>query len=441
MSGHAPAFAYRDGVLHAEAVPLDEVAAAVGTPCYVYAANAMRDRLAAFRRAFRDQPALFCYALKANSNLAVVRLLAAGGAGADTVSGGEVARALAAGVPPGRIVFAGLAKTDDEIRAALAAGILQLNVESIPELRRVGEVAAGMGLVAPVALRVNPDVAAGTLERISTGRKGDKFGIPTADAGEAFALARSLDGVDPVGLHLHIGSQITSLAPFERAYARAAELYRGLRSAGVPLRRLDLGGGFGARYRADDPAGIDPEDLAALVARVTAGLGCELLLFEPGRALVAEAGVLVAGVVYVKEADGRRFLVLDAGMNNLIRPMLYGVEHAMAAVREPVPGVAASPMDVVGPICESTDVFARDVPLPPLRRGDLVAFAGTGAYGAVMASDYNSRPAAAEVLVDGGRFAVVRPRREAAAQFALERIPEWLGAVPIPPPVAAVGAG
>jgi diaminopimelate decarboxylase len=422
------AFAYRDGVLHAEAVPLDVLAAEVGTPCYVYAANAIRQRFAALRRAFAHRDALVCYALKANSNLAIVRLLANEGAGADTVSGGEVRRALAAGVPPGRIVLAGVAKTDDEIRDALAAGILQLNVESVPELRRIGEIAAGMGRRAPVALRVNPDVAADTHDRISTGRRDDKFGIAFERAREVYALAASLDGTEPVGLHLHIGSQITRLEPFERAYSRGIGLFRELRAAGIPLRRLDLGGGFGVRYRDERP--IDPAELAALVDRLTAGLDCSLIL-EPGRYLVAEAGVLVARTIYVKETDTRRFLLLDAGMHTLIRPMLYGAQHEILPVRE-AEGAELAPVDVAGPICESTDVFARDRLLPPLAAGDLVAFTSAGAYGAVMASDYNSRPRAAEVLVDGGRFAVVKPRREAEAQLADERIPVWLAGVPEP---------
>jgi diaminopimelate decarboxylase len=302
----------------------------------------------------------------------------------------------------------------------------------VPELVRVGEIAAGMGATAPVALRVNPDVAAGTHDHISTGRRGDKFGIDHARAGEAFALAQALPGVEPVGLHIHIGSQIGCVSSFEPAYARAVEMFRGLRAGGVPLRRLDLGGGFGVRYR-DEPR-PDLGDLAALVDRLTAGLDAELIL-EPGRVLVAEAGVLLARVIYLKETDDRRFLVLDAGMNNLIRPMLYGAHHDILPARAASTVAEADllPMDVVGPVCESTDVFARDRRLPPLGRGDLVAFTAAGAYGAVMTSDYNSRPSAAEVLVDGCRFAVVKPRREAEEQFADERIPEWLGAVPAGP--------
>lgn len=421
-------FAYAAGVLHAEGVPLDRIAAEIGTPAYVYAANAIRHRFRAFSRAFRHRSTLFCYALKANSNLAIIRLLAAEGAGADTVSGGEIARALAAGVPPRRIVLAGIGKTDDEIRQALAADILQLNVESVPELLRIDELARAMGRRAPIALRINPDVAADTHDRISTGRRDDKFGIAYAQAAEVYRLAAGLEGVAPLGLHLHIGSQITRLSSFERAYARAAELFRTLGAEGLPLRRLDLGGGFGVRYR--DEELIDPEALAALVDRLTGTLDCDLI-FEPGRLFVAEAGVLLARVIYLKETEARRFLVLDTGMNNLIRPMLYGVRHPILPVREAGAGETVA-MDVVGPICESTDVFARGQHLPWLARGDLVAFTGAGAYGAVMGSDYNSRPSAAEVLVDGDRHAVIKPRREAPAQFADEVIPDWLGDVPDP---------
>jgi diaminopimelate decarboxylase len=425
------AFRYAGGTLVAEDVPLADVAAAVGTPCYVYSAGAMRARAAEFQDAFRGERVLFCYAVKANSNLAVIRLFADAGIGADTVSGGEIARALTAGVPPRRIVYAGVAKTDEEIRFALAAGILQFNVESVQELARVAELAAAMDRSAPVALRINPDVAAGTHEKISTGRRHDKFGIPWDEAPAVFAMAGRLRGIEPVGLHLHIGSQITRLEPFEEAYRRGVELFTSLRAEGVPLRRLDLGGGFGVRYQEDEPR-VEAEAFAALVRRVTAGLGCELL-FEPGRAFVAEAGVILSSVIYLKETGERRFLVLDSGMHVLVRPALYAAHHPVVPVREPTEGEPLVPMDVVGPICESSDVLGRDRMLPLLGRGDLVAITGAGAYGAVMASHYNSRPSAAEVLVDGGRFAVIRPCLNAEEQFADERIPGWLA--------GAAGAG
>ncbi len=421
------AFTYKDGGLACEGVPLEEIARAVGTPAYVYSAGAMRARLREFQDAFADRPALFCYAVKANHNLAVIRNLARAGAGADTVSGGEIERALAAGVPPERIVFAGVAKTDDEIRFALTTGVLQLNVESVPELMRIDAVARELQLRAPVAFRINPDVDAGTLSKISTGRKGDKFGVPFDEAADLYALAAGLEGIRPVGLHLHIGSQITRLDPFAAAYRRGIELLRTIRDAGIPLRRLDLGGGFGVRYKNEEP--VPAAEFAALVRELTAGLDVELV-FEPGRALVAEAGALLASVIYRKESGGRRFLILDAGMNVLIRPALYDAWHEVLPLAEPGPKAHLEPMDVVGPICESSDIFGRDRYLPLLDAGDRVAFLSAGAYGSVMASDYNSRVGAAEVLVDGDRWAVVKPGLEPARQFADETIPDWLAAGP-----------
>jgi diaminopimelate decarboxylase len=418
------AFRYRRGELAVDKVPLRDIARTVGTPCYIYSATAMRTRAQAFREAFAAERALFFYAVKANSNLAVIRLFAGEGLGADSVSGGEIARALEAGVQPQRIVYAGIAKTDDEIRMALATGILQFNVESAQELVRIGELASAMGLAAPVALRVNPDVDAGTHEKISTGRKHDKFGIPYEDAPELYRLAAGMKGVRPIGVHLHIGSQIGSLDPFEAAYRRGVGLFTSLRAEGIPVHRLDLGGGFGVRYL-DEPR-VEAQALADLVRRVTSGLDCELM-FEPGRALVAEAGVIVAAVIYLKESGGRRFLVLDSGMHNLIRPAMYGAHHPVLPVRAPDPEAPLLAMDVVGPICESSDILGRDRMLPALAPGDLVAITGAGAYGAVMASGYNSRPSAAEVMVEGERVAVIRPSLGIERQFADERIPDWLG--------------
>jgi len=417
------AFSYRESALCCEAVPLAELARRFATPLYVYSANAIRTRYRALVEAFAPDPPLVCYAVKANHNLAVIRTLAALGAGADTVSGGEILRARRAGVPASKIVFAGVAKTDQEIRLALAEGIFQLNVESAQELERIAAIASAMGRRAPVALRVNPDVAAATHDKIATGRKHDKFGIDLADAPALYERAAALPGVEPVGVHLHIGSQILDLAPFERAYGRAVELIRELRGRGIAIRRLDLGGGLGVRYGEEEPA--DPRAFADLVRRATRGLDLELVL-EPGRYLVAEAGGLLASVIYLKEAADRRFLVLDAGMNTLVRPALYGARHAIAPVRAPGPRDELLRMDVVGPICESSDVFGRDYRLPRLGPGDLVVFRTAGAYGMVMASDYNSRPSPAEVLVDGERFALVRPRREPEEQMASERIPPWL---------------
>ncbi len=424
-------FGYREGRLFCEGVALDAIARAVGTPVYVYSANAMRERFRALAAALAPAPALICYALKANHNLAVIRTLAAEGAGADTVSAGEIERALHAGVPAHKIVFAGVAKTDAEIRFALEAGILQLNVESLPELERISAVARELGREAPVALRINPDVAAATHDKITTGRRTDKFGIPLDAAHAAYERAASLPAIRPVGVHVHIGSQIAELGPFEAAWSKAVTLVRELRGRGLPIERLDLGGGLPARYAPGPP--FDLVGLGALVRRLTAGLDLQLVL-EPGRFLVAEAGVLLASVIYLKETDERRFLVVDAGMNALVRPAMYGARHAVLPLREPRRGEALLAMDVVGPICESSDVFGRDYELPALRPGDVVAFLTAGAYGMVMASDYNSRPSPAEVLVDGERWAVIRPHRTALEQLRCERIPAWLG------PAAETGA-
>jgi diaminopimelate decarboxylase len=418
-----PGFAYRDDMLHAEAVSLAGLARELGTPLYVYSAGMMRERLAALRAAFRDLPVRLFYAVKANDRLAVLRALAAAGAGMEVVSAGEIRRALAAGVAGEDIVYAGVAKRDSEIRLALEIGVRQLNVESVAELERISAIAAALGRSAPIALRINPDVAASTHDKIATGRRADKFGIAHERAAEVYALARRLPGVEPVGLHMHIGSQITALASFEAAYARGVALFRELRASGVPLRRLDLGGGFGVPYDAETP--LAPGALAGLVRRLAGDLDAEIWL-EPGRFLVAEAGVLVASVVYVKRTAERTFAILDAGMNVLLRPALYGAYHHILPVRRPAPGAPLTPTDVVGPICESSDVLARARPLPPLASGDLVAFCTAGAYGSVMASDYNSFPSAAEVLVDGVRWAVIRPRREPEAQFADEQVPAWL---------------
>ncbi|HMR31605.1 MAG TPA: diaminopimelate decarboxylase [Geminicoccaceae bacterium] len=418
---------YRDGRLTVEGVDVADLAARVGTPFYVYGANGMRDRLRSLFDAFAGLPLRVFFAAKANSNLAVLRTLHAAGAGIEVVSGGEIRRALAAGVPGPSIVFAGVAKQDDEIRLALEIGLAQLNVESVPELERISALAVEVGRVAPIALRINPDVAAATHDKIATGRKSDKFGIAYTAAPEVYALARRLPGVEPVGLHMHIGSQITDVSSFEAAYLRGVELFRGQRAAGVPLRRLDLGGGFGVRY--SDEERLPPDELARLVRRVTEGLDAEIWL-EPGRFLVAESGLLVASVVYVKDTDDRRFLIVDAGMHTLLRPAMYGAHHTVIPVSRAEDGGVSRTVDIVGPICESSDVLARGRSLPELGSGDLVAFATAGAYGAVMGSNYNSFPSAAEVLVEGKRWAVVKPRREPEQQFADEVVPEWLEPVP-----------
>lgn len=415
--------AYRDGALSVESVPLANIAKAVGTPAYVYSSAAMRRGYQAYVDALDGLDAMVCYALKANSNLAVIATFARAGAGADVVSGGELEKALRAGVPPGRIVFAGVGKTEAEMARALEVGILEFNVESEPELNALSRIAAGMGREAEIAVRINPDVDAATHDKISTGRRGDKFGIDWRRAPEVYALAARLPGLKPTGIAVHIGSQLTSLAPFEAAFRRLAALARSLREQGHEIRRVDLGGGLGITYRNEDTPAL--RDYAGLIRRILGPLGLSLVL-EPGRHLVGNAGVLLSKVIYVKD-EGRRFVILDAAMNDLIRPTLYGAWHEIQPVAEPAAAVPMSPADFVGPICESGDVFAKARPAPPLAPKDLIAIRSAGAYGAVMASNYNTRLLVPEVLVDGERFAVVRPRQSLEELIGQDRLPPWLG--------------
>lgn len=417
-------FAYRDGVLYAEDVPVARVAAAVGTPFYLYSSASFRGQYRALANALAPLDPLICYAVKANSNLAVLRVFAGLGAGADVVSEGELRRALAAGIPAGRIVFSGVGKTRAELAYAVAAGIHQINVESVPELRRLSAVAAASGKTAPVAIRVNPDVDAGSHDGISTGRKGDKFGIPREDAVAAYRLAADLPGIEPVGLAVHIGSKIEELGPSRLAFERLAELVRELRAEGLAVRRADLGGGLTVPYEDGDPA-VSPAEYAKAVGEVFGKLDLALA-FEPGRFLVGAGGVLIAAVEYVKEGPGRPVVVVDAAMNDLIRPALYEAFHDIVPVREPGRNASPSPADIVGPVCESTDTFAKARGLPPLGEGDLVAFKTAGAYGAVMASTYNTRPLVPEVLVSGDRFDVIRARPSHEEMLALDTIPDWL---------------
>ena len=418
-------FLYRDGILHAEDVPLPEIVAAAGTPVYVYSTATLTRHYRLFEEALRPLPHLVCYAMKANSNLAVVRTLGRLGAGVDVVSAGEYLKAKAAGIPGGRIVFSGVGKTREEMRIALDGGIRQFNVESEPELNALSQVAQAMGRTAPVALRVNPDVDAGTHEKIATGRKEDKFGIPIARARAVYALAARLPGIEVVGIDVHIGSQLTRLEPFEAAYLKVAELARTLRADGHDIRRLDLGGGLGIPYARSNEAPPLPTDYGAMVKRTVGDLGCEIEI-EPGRLIVGNAGVLVARVIYVKQGEDRDFLILDAAMNDLVRPAMYGAHHDIVPVTEPPAGAGHHAYDVVGPVCESGDTFARGRPLPRLGEGDLVAFRSAGAYGAVMASEYNSRPLVPEVLVDGHHFAVIRARPSFDDLIKRDTIPEWL---------------
>ncbi len=416
-------FEYRDGRLFAEDVDLTALADEVGTPFYCYSSATLERHYRVFAAAF-PKDTLIAYSVKANGNLAVLKTLGRLGAGADVVSGGELKKALAAGIPANRIVFSGVGKTRDEIRLGLEAGIHQFNAESEPELIALDTIAQEMGRRAPITIRVNPDVDAKTHAKITTGTSENKFGIPWSRARDAYRLAASLKGVEIVGIDMHIGSQITQLSPFEAAFARVAELVKMLRAGGHTISRVDLGGGLGVPYAPSDPAPPAPEIYGAVVSRAVSDLGVALIL-EPGRVIAANAGVLVSRVTYVKQGEARKFLILDAGMNDLIRPAMYDAHHEIVSVRQDRPG---SVYDVVGPICRSSDLFGRDRHLPEMKEGDLVAILTAGAYGAVMASAYNARPPAAEVLVKGSEWAVVRPRMSDDELIGLDRIPGWLGA-------------
>ena len=428
----SPDFTYADGVLRAEALPLPQIAAGVGTPFYCYSLAGLTRSYRALAAALDGLPATICYSLKANSNQAVVAAFAGMGAGADVVSGGELQRALAAGVPPERIVFSGVGKTQEEIAQALRAGILQINAESERELALISSLAGAAGVTARVALRINPDVDARTHRKIATGRRQDKFGIAIDRTLDAYAEAAALPHLEPVGLAMHIGSQLLDVAPYRTAFARLAERVRALRAAGFAVRSLDLGGGVGIAYRDETPPCF--ADYAAVVRETVGDLGCDLL-FEPGRSMVGNAGILVARVLYVKQAGARPIAIVDAAMNDLVRPAIYDSWHAIVPVIRPQNSPNPVSMDVVGPICESGDTFAVARSLPPLAPDDLVAFGSAGAYGAVMSSAYNSRPPAPEVLVSGGRFAVVRARQTVEALIRQDSMPDWLAV-----PAAARGA-
>lgn len=421
-------FAPRDGVLHAEAVSLETIAAEAGTPVYVYSTATLRRHYRVLRAACDARAAalgqpLIAFAVKACSNLSVLATLAAEGCGADTVSEGEIRRALAAGVPADRIIFSGVGKTDAELAFALDAGVRQINVESGVELDRLATVAAGRGVRATLAIRVNPDVGAGGHAKITTGGAGDKFGVPVKEALGLYVRAAASPHLRPVGLACHIGSQIRDLAPLKAAFQVLRDMTLTLRAQGMTVERLDLGGGLAAPYAETDET-PDVRAYVDMAAEVLEGLGVEAA-FEPGRLLAANAGVLLSRVIQVNaRSDGRRFMVLDAAMNDLMRPALYDAFHGLVPVR-PRAGAALA-YDVVGPVCETGDTFARDRPLAPLRAGDLVAFTGAGAYGAVMAGEYNSRLLVPEVLVDDDRWAVVRPRPTYEQMLAAEPRAPWL---------------
>jgi diaminopimelate decarboxylase len=418
-------FLYQNGVLHAEDVPLSEIAASVGTPFYVYSTATLLRHFRLFDEALSWGPHLVCYAMKAASNQAILATLGQAGAGMDVVSEGEYLRAKAAGVPGERIVFSGVGKTAREIRTALEGGIRQFNVESEPEMQVISDVAVSLNTQAPITIRINPDVDAKTHAKIATGKSENKFGIPISRAREVYALAASLPGLKVIGIDVHIGSQLTELEPYELAYKKVAELTETLRADGHEITRLDLGGGLGIPYERSNEAPPLPMEYGALVQRTVGHLGCEIEI-EPGRLIAGNAGLLVSGVIYVKSGEGRNFLILDAAMNDLIRPAMYDAWHDIVPVIEPEPGRDLVPYDVVGPVCESGDTFAKARMMPELRDGELVAFRSAGAYGAVMSSEYNSRPLVPEVLVHGDQFAVIRPRPSFDEMINRDTIPSWL---------------
>ncbi|MEP3846216.1 MAG: diaminopimelate decarboxylase [Paracoccaceae bacterium] len=418
-------FLYRDGTLFAEDVPLTEIAAAVGTPFYVYSTATLLRHYRLFDEALDGMPHLVCYAMKAASNQAILKTLADAGSGMDVVSGGEYARARTAGVPGERIVFSGVGKTAEEVQAALTGGIRQFNVESEPEMAMISAQATALGMVAPITIRVNPDVDAKTHAKIATGKSENKFGIPISRAREVYALAASLPGLEVIGIDVHIGSQLTDLAPFEKAYNKVADLTEILRADGHNIRRLDLGGGLGIPYSQTNDRPPLPTDYGALIKKCVGHLGCEVEI-EPGRLIAGNAGLMVSQVIYVKSGEDRDFLILDGAMNDLIRPAMYEAHHDIVPVIEPPVGVEQQPYDIVGPVCESGDTFAKERMMPPLNADDLVAFRSAGAYGAVMSSEYNTRPLIPEVLVKDDQYAVIRARPTFDEMINRDTIPEWL---------------
>jgi diaminopimelate decarboxylase len=418
-------FEYRDGALFAEDVAIADIAAAVGTPFYCYSTATLTRHFRVFREALAGLDTLVCYAMKANSNIAVLKTLVAEGAGMDVVSEGELRRALAAGCPPEKIVFSGVAKTAREIALALDTGILCFNVESEPELVRISEIAAARGKTATISLRINPDVDAKTHAKITTGKAENKFGIPYERAREVYARAAALPGIRVAGVDMHIGSQITDMEPYDAAYGLLADLVRDLRADGHQIDHVDAGGGLGIPYHLEGAVPPDPVAYAAIVRKRLGNLGAKIL-FEPGRMIVGNAGILVSEVVYVKEGAAKTFVIVDAGMNDLIRPTLYEAHHDIQTVRQPEPSTPEIFADVVGGVCETGDYLALDRTMPAVKAGDLIAVMTAGAYGAVQGSSYNTRPLAAEVLVNGGEFAVVRPRQTYGELIGMDKLPAWL---------------
>ena len=417
-------FDYRNGVLHAEAVNLADLAGSVGTPFYCYSTATLERHYRVFAEAFAGEQIMICYALKANSNQSVLRTLAKLGAGADVVSGGELKRALAAGVPPNKILFSGVGKTEAELRAALSSDIFCINIESEPELELLSRLAVETGKTARISVRVNPDVDAGTHAKISTGKSENKFGIPLSQARGVYARAAKLPGIEVTGADMHIGSQITDLARMETAFRILAEFVQALRADGHTISHVDFGGGLGIPYYMEREAPPAPDAYAAMVKRVVHNLGCTLM-FEPGRMIVGNAGILVTRVIYLKHGEAKNFVVIDAAMNDLIRPTLYEAHHDILPVVKVV-GARSMVADVVGPVCESGDYLALDRTLPAPKAGDLLAIMTAGAYGAVQSGNYNTRPLVPEVLVKDDQYAVVRPRVDVDALIAMDRLAPWL---------------
>ncbi|MEQ9520786.1 MAG: diaminopimelate decarboxylase [Parvibaculum sp.] len=418
-------FHYRDGTLHAEDVSLIEIAAEVGTPFYCYSRATLERHYTVFADAFKGTDTLICYSVKANSNIAVIKTLGDLGSGADIVSEGELRRALTAGIPPHKIVFSGVGKQVRELKLALETGIYQFNVESEPELELLSQVATSLGKEAAIALRVNPDVDAKTHEKITTGKAENKFGISWKRAPHVYARARDLPGIKIAGIDVHIGSQLTDLAPFEAAFTRVAGMVSDLRKAGHDITRLDLGGGLGIPYRGTNDVPPPPADYAAMVKKTVGHLGCQLM-FEPGRMIAGNAGILVVSVIYEKHGEDRSFLIVDGAMNDLIRPTLYDAHHDIQPIAETKVGAPRQSYDIVGPVCETGDFFAKARDLAAQKPGDLLALMSAGAYGAVQASTYNTRPLVPEIMVDGGQFAVIRPRPTYDEMLDQDRLPDWL---------------
>ncbi|RCK47694.1 diaminopimelate decarboxylase [Thalassospira profundimaris] len=417
-------FEYVDGVLSAEGVSIPDLAQQVGTPFYCYSTATLERHYKVYASAFDGLDATVCYALKANSNQAVIKTLAKLGAGADVVSVGEMRRALRAGIAPSKVIFSGVGKADAEMREALEADIAQINVESIPELIELNRVALDMGKKARIALRINPHVDAKTHEKIATGKAENKFGIDWTRAIEVYRDAAAMDGIDVTGIAMHIGSQLTDLTPFREAFTRLAGMVEELRTHGIEIKNLDLGGGLGIAYQGETPP--LPDAYGQMVRETVGHLGCHITL-EPGRLIVGNAGILVSRVMYIKDGEAKRFVILDAAMNDLIRPTLYNAYHEIIAVNEAGDGDKMATVDVVGPVCETGDTFGKDRKLPDtLQPGDLVAICSAGAYGAVMSSTYNTRALTPEVLVSGDKFAVIRERQSIDELIGLDKIPGWL---------------